>query len=171
MGHQVNFYLAPQDLVLLETRFRKIEPMFVLHSRSLTSAPQIVESAGSIDDPKPWLYYFLVRIHELDEVVMRHVPAQGHWTVDVVSSPVVELTRSFFDGRILRRGRLYYVDSFYGANEVLVTKPLAFRGWAESLLGATRKLLMKHGRDYIDRHAHAWLSSPDNDGHPRHLDP
>ena len=44
-----------------------------------------------------------------------HVPAQ--------ISPVVELTRCFFDGHILRRGRLYFVDRYYGTNGDWIEKP------------------------------------------------
>jgi hypothetical protein len=79
--------------------------------------------------------------------------------LDVLASPVIELSGCFFDGAILRRGRMYYVDGYYDAGQWKV-KPEAFRSWAKTILTRTRKALKKlPGFEYIGPGAEAWLAS------------
>lgn len=159
MGHQVNFYLDPQDMVSLEQTIRTLGPLLVLHSRSPASEPKVLESASIEENGQPWLFVLLVRPEDLQAVVTRHVPAQGYWTVDVSKSPVIEFNRCFFDSRILRRGRLYYVDGYYNANQTWEEKADTFRIWAKAVLTKTKKALKKHNTDHIGVGAAAWLSS------------
>ena len=106
MGHQVNFYLDPRDTEQIESVLRSLGPMLVLHSRSPRPEPKLLDHLTHEEQGQPWLFYHLVRPEHLGAVVLGHVPAQGYWTVDVLNSPVIEFTRCFFDGTILRRGRL-----------------------------------------------------------------
>lgn len=149
MGHQVNFYLTHSDTECLEKVLRGVTPLMLLHSISHTSEPRVLDSSNFKENDQPWLYYFLVLPEDLERVVMRHVPAQGYWTVDVIKSPVVEFNRCFTRGRLLRRGRLYYVDRYYGSDDALLDKSEAFRKWAKSLLATTKKSLKKQGLDYL----------------------
>lgn len=158
MGHQVNIYVDPSDTISLAHALRGLGPLHLLHSRSPTSEPKVIESVNVEENGQPWLFLYLVRPEDLGAVVTRHVPAQGYWTVDVLKSPVVEFNRCFFDGRILRRGRLYYIDGFYGANEQWTEKPEAFRQWARAILTKTKSTLNKHKGDYIGTGAEAWLA-------------
>ncbi len=159
MGHQVNFHLTPTDTSELEARMHAVGPMVVLHSRSATGKPRILENLDLTEGEQPWLYYFLVRPDDLDEVAMHHVPAQGYWTVDVLKSPVIEFNRCFFDGKLLRRGRVYYADSFYSPDNQMVLKSEAFRKWGQSILRVARKGLKKNGLLYIGRNAGEWLAT------------
>jgi hypothetical protein len=159
VGHQVNFYLDPVDTEWVEQKLRAVAPFAILHSRSSGPEPRVVGSLDCTEGGKPWLYFYLVQPQDLQRVVTRHVPAQGYWTVDVLRSPVVELNRSFFNGQILRRGRVYYVDGFYGPDGSTVEKEEQFRTWAKSLLSTTKKALKRHGSDYIGPNAEAWLAS------------
>jgi hypothetical protein len=159
VGHQVNFYLAPTDTVALEQTIRTLGPLLVLHSRSPGSEPRVLESVSIEENGQPWLFVVLVRPEDLQAVVTRHVPAQGYWTIDVVQSPVIEFTRCFFNGTLLRRGRLYYVDGFYDANDTWQDKRNGFRQWAKAVLAKTKKGLKKHKTDYIGTGAEAWLAS------------
>jgi hypothetical protein len=159
MGHQVNFYLDPFDTLSLEQTIRTVEPLLVLHSRSPRSEPRVVESASIEEDGQPWLFAFLVRREDLQSVVTRHVPAQGYWTIDVLKSPVIEFNRCFFDCTVLRRGRLYYVDGYYNANQTWEDKEDGFQQWAKTVLTRTKKVLKKYKGDYIGTGADAWHSS------------
>ena len=159
MGHQVNFYVTPQDRTLLEERLREIGPMLVLHSRSPTSAVRKLETLDFAENGKPWLFFYLVRPEDLSAIITRHVPVQGYWTIDVLKSPVVEFNSCFFNGDKLRRGRVYYIDSYYGEDDVLVQKSESFQAWAKSLFGVVKKSLKKRGADYVGPHAIEWLSS------------
>lgn len=159
MGHQVNFYLDQDDTKKIESVLRSIGPLLVLHSRSGQPEPRVVDCLLHDEDSRSWLFYHLVRPEDLDGVNLRHVPAQGYWTVDVLTSPVVEFNGCFFDGAILRRGRVYYVDGFYDANQQWKMKSTGFRDWAKAALGGTRKALKKHQSDYIGTGAEAWRAS------------
>lgn len=159
MGHQVNFYLDPSDTTAVEHVLRSLGPFYVLHSRSPAPEPRVFESLNVEENGQPWLFLYLVRPEDLHAVVTTHVPAQGYWSVDVLDSPVVEFDRCFFDGAILRRGRLYYVDGFYDARQQWQDKPESFRTWAKAVLAKTKKMLKRRNSDYIGSGAEAWLAS------------
>lgn len=156
MGHQLNFFLTPRDTAGLESRLREIGPLVVLHKQAPTSQPRVLPNIECVDSGRRWLYFCLVRPDDLPSVVMRHVPAQGYWTVDELRSPAIELTACYFDDRILRRGRLYYVDKYYGTDGAQVKKPDDFLAWAKAVLAATRKHLIRVGSDYAGAEALEW---------------
>lgn len=157
MGHQVNFYATPVDIGELERSIGQLEPTVIVHSRSPSAGPRIVSSLNLTEDGQRWLFYFLVRESDLLHVVTEHVPAQGYWAIDAIRSPVIEFNSCYFDGKVLRRGRVYYVDGFYGEDEAWVEKSESFRIWAQAVLRTTKKALKKHGTDYIGKDALAWL--------------
>jgi len=159
MGKQVNFYLIPSDILMLESKLREVGPLLVLHSRSDVPRPRVLESLEHMEQGKLWLYFFLVRPENLDEVVMRHVPAQGYWVVDELKSPVIQLNRSFFDGKNLRRGRIYFIERYFGENREMVHKPDAFRAWAKAILDKAKRNLVKIGPEYIGADTKTWLDT------------
>lgn len=149
MGHQVNFFAAPLDIRQIESEIVQVETDVILNSRSMTAEPCIVPSFDIQVEEKPWLYFYLVRKSDLNDVVTRPVPAQGYWTVDILRSPVVEFNSCYFDGKILRRGRAYYVDGFFDEKGGWIRKPDIFLDWAKAVIKGTKKILKKHGPDYI----------------------
>lgn len=159
MGKQISFYLTPADTFKLEFKLREIEPFHVLHSRSDAAKARVLDNLNYAEHGQQWLYFFLVRRDDVDSVVMRNVPSQGYWSVDVLKSPVIEFQRSFFDEYSLKRGRIYYVDKYYGVNNKLVKKSESFREWAQSIFLITRKSLIKYGPDFIGEESKAWLDS------------
>lgn len=161
MGHQVNFYAIPEDIVHIEQKIREIESLAILHSRSNTATPRIVPSLDFRESDQQWLFFHLVRESDLSCVVTRHVPSQSYWTIDVLRSPVIEFNRCYFDGRILRRGRVYYVDAFYGPDDAWMEKSEDFRLWAKSVLKIIRHCFKKHGSDYIGNETLGWLKGSD----------
>ncbi|WP_437875551.1 hypothetical protein [Sorangium sp. So ce513] len=161
MGRQVTFFAAPDDIAQLQHRIGDIEPMCILHDRSPTAKPRVLPTLDVAEDGQSLLFYFLVREIDLAQVVTRHVPAQGYWTVDVLRSPVVEFDGCFFDGTVLRRGHVYYVEGFYGENDEWIEKPEGFRSWAKRVLKATKKCLKRRGSDYIGAAAAEWLAQGD----------
>jgi hypothetical protein len=157
MGHQLRVYLTPTDTAELAREISHLEPVAILHSRSPSAKPRIAPSLTLVEDGKPWLFYYLVRESELLDVVTRHIPAQDHWIVDVVKSPVIEFNACYFNNKILRQGRIYYVDGFYGADSTWIEKPEAFRLWAAGVLKTTKNVLRRNGSEYIGETALAWL--------------
>lgn len=158
MGHQVNYYLLPEELRALESRVRMTGSVVLLHRRSKTNQPQLVDSIGVIQDGKPWLFYVWARSEDLMKVVLREVPEQGFWVVDEQRSPVVEFDCCGFNGETLNSGRLYYVDGFWGPDRTWIEKPEPFRKWAKSVLAVAKKTLIRRDREYLGPAANKWLS-------------
>jgi hypothetical protein len=78
MSHQVNFYLAPEDFRDLERRLRELQLLSVIHRRSPSDQPRVVDSFEVLEDGKPWFFLACVRTEDLAHVQMRHVPEQGY---------------------------------------------------------------------------------------------
>lgn len=145
------------DLDDVESAIRSLAPLVVLHSRSSGPMPRELKNFNLVEEGKKWLYFYLVQPDKINEVVMIHVPEQGYWSIDVHRSPVVQMNLCFFNGQILRRGRVYYVDKFYGPDNELVSKSVSFQQWAKSILVTVKKGLKKSGTDYIGQDAENWL--------------
>jgi hypothetical protein len=159
MGHQLNFYALPAGIAQLERVLRETEDIAILHSRSESVELRIVDSLDVHEHDTQWLFFFLVRRADLADVVTRHVPAQGYWAIDDTRSPVIELTRCFFDDTVLRRGRLWYADGFYGIDRAWVEKPKEFRDWGQKVLLRARRTLMPWKSDYISAEVKDWLET------------
>jgi len=156
MGHQINFFLHPADTQALLHRLEVVEDFTIINRRSYDGEPAILKNFDHKLDGHDWLYFDLVRSDDLKRVVLRHVPEQGYWIVDVLDSPVIEFSKCFFDGTILRRGRVYYTSSYYKGGE-LVSKSEAFLSWAKKIFAATRKGLSRKNSGYIGPSADQWL--------------
>ena len=107
MGHQIGFYMMPEDTIVIQDLLQKLEPMKILHARSPSQTPRTVDSLDVIEDGKPWLILYFAREEDLPGVVAQYVDVMDRWEIDAMRSPVVEFTRSSFNGKILRRGRAH----------------------------------------------------------------
>ncbi|HMF30933.1 MAG TPA: hypothetical protein VKK79_05945 [Candidatus Lokiarchaeia archaeon] len=156
MKYEVNFYLTPEDAILVQSRLSEIVPVKILHSRSPTQDPQVVDSLDHREAGKQWLSLFLVREEDLNDVVMHYVDVQDYWTVDDLRSPVIEFTCSFFDNDILRRGRAYYVEGYHEQDQGWIEKSAPFKAWAKIVLDTIKKSLNRRMSDYIGPSALSW---------------
>ncbi len=154
MGRQVRFFLTPTDVAWLVDQLRALGELRVLHTPAREPVPRAVDGLEPRGEGSRDLH--LVQPGLVDQVVMTHIPAQQHWVVDEQRSPVIELSPGGFDGTVLREGRLYYVDGFYGPGELWQDKPESFRTWARSVLARTRKLLKRRGDWYIGPDTEQW---------------
>jgi hypothetical protein len=158
MGRQVNFYMLPEDLLEFEQMLRSKEDVYFVEYRLQEPKLKTMETLTVQEMGKSWLTCFLVRVCDAENLLYKYVPVQNYWHIDDDRSPAVELWRCYFDGSILRRGRLYFLPDFYDDKGQLVKKPEDFIKWANSLLQWVRK---KYKRDpetgfYIGPHAEAW---------------
>ncbi|TKD12159.1 hypothetical protein [Polyangium fumosum] len=162
MGHQSAFYLTPKDKAELEQRLREKMDFIILLRESPSASPRVVDSLNFSEPDNPWLSKYLARPEDLNEIVMHHVPEQGYWTPDDLFSPVVKCSGCYFDGKILRRGRVYYVDGFYGPDGGWVEKSEAFRKWARMVHTTLKKSLKRRDSkyvEYIGADAQAWVDA------------
>src|SRR5215207_8977384 len=113
MGHQITFYMNPTDIRDVENKICGLGSMIILHSNSSYPKPRVVDSLNFTENGQRWLYFRLVRPQELNLVRMQEIPARSMWSVDSLNSPVVEFHCGFFNGELLRDGRVYWLDDFY----------------------------------------------------------
>lgn len=159
MGHQVNYYALAGDFAEIESRIRRIAPLVVLYSRSPTATPRVAPALDFKDEKGMWLFCYLVREVDLPAVKTDYIHTQGYWTIEDYHSSVIQCVGCFFDGMILRSGRMYYIDGEYDANGTWVQKPESFRQWAAAVFRATKKCLRKLNGDYIGQEAAKWLET------------
>lgn len=136
MGRQVNFFLLPSDLALVEQALRLTGPVVFLPE--VVAEPRI-ETLSSIQLPEERMGKERLRVHVtrpdfLSKIRLRHIPAQGYFIVEP-GSPVIELDRNFFDGQRVRHGRMYF---YTGPN----IDP-EFVRWGDKVLRAVRKVLVR----------------------------
>jgi hypothetical protein len=142
MGHQVDFFLMPEDTRLLEKRLREKCPVVFLDAESQNPAPVQLPGLDVAEFGKTRLRVLLVQPEALRSVTLRYIPQQGYWSVESERSPVIELDRCYYDGKILRRGRLYYQRRFV-EDGAWVEKPAAFLTWARKVFSVARRTLQK----------------------------
>ncbi len=137
MGHQVLFYLSPADSFKFESELASIEVSVIVHGQSRGPYPKVVD----LSEARTWLFTYLVRRVDLDSVLTKHVPTQGYWIIDELRSPVIEITRCYYDGQLLRRGRFYYNDAYYDDAGQPCGKSPGFSDWAKKVLSKARRIL------------------------------
>jgi hypothetical protein len=161
MGHQFSFYQTAKDIAAMEQRLRERAEFVIFLDDSRTGSPVVVDSLNVEENGRRVLSYNLARPQDMDSIVMRHVPEQGYWTAQVTPSPLLELGTCFFDGKILRSDRAYYVDGLYGPDGQWVMKSEEFRKWAKIILSTAKKTLKRLDPnskfvEYIGEDAAAW---------------
>lgn len=158
MGHQVTVVLTPDDLRYLEKALAQSGEFRVLSYTSSFARPGVLQTIALPAEERPWLTVFLTRPEDLSEVHFREVPKQHYWTVDSLRSPVIELSRPYFDSQTIRAGRLFYDDAFYDAAGKRIQKSEAFLQWAENVFSVVKKSLRRDPelKAYIGPDAQSW---------------
>lgn len=155
MGRQIQIYFSPDDVQALEKVVKEQLGAVVVAHRHPADHAEPITSTVSKNAEGLRSFGYLARMQDLGNIVLRHVPTQGYWVVDETRSPVVELDGGFDDGKILRRGRLYFQKGFYGEDGRWVNKPQDFLQWAEEILKLAKKLSRRDQKldAYIGRSA------------------
>jgi hypothetical protein len=154
MGRQVNFYMHPNDLLEFEADLRSRSTIYLLQSKWPSSEPCYVSSThlklGQRLDLTD-LTVYLCRQEDAKHLAVQHRSSLGYWTVDIRLSPVLEFWRSYFDGKVLKRGRLYYKPE---------GRTPGFVKWADSLIRRVRRTYIKEDF-YVGPHAAKWRAECD----------
>ena len=154
MGHQLNYYLLPEDTRILGQRLLEKCPLLVLDSKTQRPSPVVFRDFEEAGFGKTRLWLILAPEDALSSIQFEHIERQGYWLVDSTRSPVIEMSGCFHDGKIVRSGRLYYERHFLD-NGRWVEKPEAFQTWAKKVLSVARKSLQRipNSSFYIGLHA------------------
>jgi len=152
MSRQIEIYLTPNDIEILEQLLMEIEPLHVLHSRSPTSSVRILEGLNFSENGHRWLFFGLIRRRDVENIKMNYIESQKYWVFDVMESPLIEFSSCFFDGKILRRGRFFYKKDFF-SDAGLCEKDNEFLAWANKVFLSVKKNLTRRGSFYYGREA------------------
>src|SRR5947209_17601713 len=159
MGRQVNFYMLPEDLAEFELMLRDHGGVLFISDNSPTAQVQFLETLQIPDLGRTNLKLHLARAADLERIITVPIPARQIWTISEDRSWVVELFRCFYDGTVVRRGRLYYVPAYYDSEDQLVKKGQDFCEWADRLLRWIRNHYKRGSRDgYVGPYALKWIS-------------
>jgi hypothetical protein len=153
MGKQVNFYLLPADLVVVEDAIRSTGPVAFLPNLVpeplVKQLPTIAISEAQMG--KEPLRVYVTHPKCLKLIRFRPVPERGYFIIEP-GSPVIELDRNYVDDQRIRHGRLY----FYTGSDF----DPEFMKWAEGVLRAVRKVLVRKpelGGEYFGPGALEWI--------------
>lgn len=128
MGKQLNFFLTPADFRAVENQIRRSGDVMFLPGT--VDRPELEELAtmaiGDSEMGQVMLRAYVTRSDFASSIRFHEVPEQGYCII-TPGSPVIEVDRCFFDGRVLRRGRLYFLTAPAVDN--------SFRNWADSVCG------------------------------------
>jgi len=138
---QQNFYLDLNDQFELNVKLLDFQDMEICKYHSSGNAPVILENTLIGNMGAEPLKILLFRKSDFANIVFRDVGSVNGYSVDTLRSPVVEYSRCYVDDEIIRRGRLYFIMSFYDEHDKLAKKSESFVTWANDILSVTRKNL------------------------------
>ena len=124
--------------------------------RSAAFAPSDVRFSGT--DPSAGTGY-LVRRGDLAKVHTSPVVSRNEWSIDVVRSPGVEFMACFFDGTVLRRGRVYAVTTYYDETNALRSKEPESVNAVNGIMRAVKRMCRRLGSCYIGPAAEEWMKA------------
>jgi len=158
MGRQINFFMAPEDLKEFDSFVFRDKSVSAIPNTLVSTVVSPLELARTIEGDFGSLRVYIFREQDLERVRIRRGGAEGSWVVDGLRSPTVEIFRSYFDGQILRRGRLFFDLGYCDDNSEWVDKPSDFLSWAQGLVHWIRGQYVKDEKTgcYVGTHAWDW---------------
>ena len=153
-GRQINVYLTPEDSDLLEKHIRSLVDFIAFEWCASDSSVQRLLNTGIPKMGKSWLTIGLTRPEDIGNLVLRPMENRESSSVDILRSPAIEFTRCFFDGKVLRRGRLYYISEYYEQARA-VRKSDRFISWAGEVFKGSKSMLIRDSNleSYVGPHA------------------
>jgi hypothetical protein len=113
----------------------------VLHDSSLDGKPLVQETLSPPAGLPDSIHRYLVLPSDLASVGMTFLERQGHWDVDDLRSPVIQLSLGKVNGPRLIAGRIYCAFGYYGEAETWIGKDEEFARCALRLFRQARSFL------------------------------
>ena len=142
MGHQVNFFVLPADLPVIERAIRSSGDVCFLEDRTPTERPVVLDTLAfdKAEMGHRQFRAYIARESALPAVQTKFIAAQGYWLIDAAVSPVIEFDRCFFDGHVLRRGRAYFATDLRFRPEL---PDPDFVKWGDRIMSRIKKTLLR----------------------------
>ncbi len=149
---QVNFYLMPDEQASFDQLLKSAGALRIITGMSSAFRPQLASTTVLHSPGAEDLKVHLVRDQDLELLRADQGPDGKEWFVDVLRSPVIEYWRCFTDGKILRRGRLYFIEDYFNNHGRLVKKDADFLKWARAVIANVRRSMKKRADgDYMSQ--------------------
>jgi hypothetical protein len=140
MAHQFRLGLIQEDALEIDEILESLQIVPIRSSmRKLKPARLQTTAIRRMGAEK--LLIYLVHEEDIEALVFRKKGDGPEWTIDSRRSPVVEFLRCFFDGKILRTGRLFYDSGYFRPSGAWEEKSEGFRHRAARLFQAMKKRL------------------------------
>ena len=134
---QVNYYITENELEDFDDYLASNKGL-VVGLPMVSSNVVALSSIKELNTHKfKWpLSFRIVQEEMMNEIRTRFVEKQGYYLIDTLRSPVIEMSKCYFDTKTkgIRIARLYYQTGYYDENEMWVKKNDTFIKWADNLL-------------------------------------
>jgi len=150
MGHQVNFYLVGDDYALLQRLIESAGPVAFVKDRQPTAEVVPADDLRIPDDQmgKVSLRVYAVQPTALPRLPLRWIPEQNHHIIDI-ASPAIEVDRCYFDGQIIRTGRIYAYSAPWRPQDAVAWAD--FKTWSSRVMRRVAEGLTREGYRFGDR--------------------
>lgn len=142
---QVNFFMHPDDIELFG-KYLAENNIISINQPQFTAELKISSSIAEKADNEWWMKCFLVRQADINFIKNEFINKQNYYLINEFESPVIEFSRSFFDGKILKHGRLYFLKAVYDSSGKLAYKSQEFITCSQAVL----KWIKKHYKRDIE---------------------
>lgn len=134
---QINYYITEEEIERFD------DYLFAVNAKviGLPLPSEIIKTLPSIKalvTVKPnWpLSFRLVHETMVNEIKIRHVEKQGYYLIDTLRSPILEMSKCYFDieTKSIGRARIYFQSGYYDDNNQWIDKDKDFIAWADDII-------------------------------------
>lgn len=143
-SRQLNFYLNLSDQHLFDQMLRADGQTKLCRYQTEQASPCFLKSSIIRKMGEEPLKIVLVRKSDIEDIQYRKIRDRNIYSIDTLRSPVIEYSRCYVGDNVIRRGRLFFVKTYYDDKDVLIKKSSDFLAWANQMLGDARYSLTSY---------------------------
>ena len=149
-SRQLNFYLNMHDQFILDAKIQNVENTVFCKYLSPNKSPVFLKTTKIDDMGNEYLKILILREQDIDKLIFREIKDTDSFSINTIKSPVLEYSRCFVSDDLIRRGRLYFIKTYYNEQESLIEKEPCFVAWASRVIKEARGgLILEKPRNYF----------------------
>jgi hypothetical protein len=141
MGKQFRFYLCDEDLTDLFNKSLSGVSIALLKNKIEDNESGEIESLLGFLGGIYGIQIYMTSEGLLSDVSYKQIKNTNISYINVANENVVELIRCFYDEKVFRSGRMYYVDN-YLSDGIKIKKPENFINWVKDIFKRVKKSLI-----------------------------
>lgn len=143
-SRQLNFYLNSSDQHLFDQMLTANRTTKFCQYQTEQARPYFLESSIIRNMGEEVLKIILVRESDVKNIQYRKIEGRNIYSIDTVRSPVMEYSRCYVNDKFVRRGRLYFLKTYYNDQDVLVNKAPDFLSWENQIFDEAKEILIPY---------------------------